>query len=537
MTQRRSDGAGSNVPAPCVLAIDLGTSGPKAAVVSLDGRILATGRAPVTTMHLPDGGAEQNPEAVWSAVKSACIAALRGSGIDAARVLAVACSSQYSSVVPVDAQGRPTMNMLTWLDRRGATKRLCNLPGFPRSADSPLRMLQWLRRHGLPPVDGGISLTHMRHVKFARPEVYARTATFLEPMDYVLMRFSGRATANQCTAFMFLVTDNRRLGAARYDPTLLRYSLIDADKLPELVPLDAVVGTVRPDVAAELGLSPGTKVITGMNDTQSGGMGTSAFAGTHAALSVGSTSTMITHVPFKRTDVRSFVLSMPSPVPGKYFVMAENGLSGGALEHFLDRLVFADDGFGRLDGEQRYERLERVIEGIPAGSSGVMFLPWMSGTLAPAPDSQVRGGFLNLGLHVTRGDLARAVLEGVALNFRWLRGPAERFAKRSFSHFLCYGGGAGSDAWCQILADVLGTPVHQLESPQYVTCRGMALLAFQRLGLLDFAGFDERIPRRSVYEPNPALEPLFAERFEQFVEAFRRNRPIFRALNRAGAAL
>lgn len=520
---------------PCVLAIDLGTSGPKAAVVALDGRILATGRAAVTTIHPPEGGAEQDPEAVWSAVKSACIAALRGSRVAAGQVLAVACSSQYSSVVPVDAQGRPTMNMLTWLDRRGATKRLRALPGFPRFADSPLRMLRWLRRHGLPPVDGGISLTHIRYVKYARPEVYARTARFLEPMDYVLMRFTGRATANQCTAFMYLATDNRRLGVVDYDPALLRYSLIDADKLPELVPLDAIVGTVRSDVAEELGLSPQTKVVTGLNDTQSGGMGTAAFAGTHAAVSVGSTSTMITHVPFKRTDVRSFVLSMPSPVPGTYFVMAENGVSGGALQHFLDHLVFAQDDFGELDGARRYEQLERVIAATPAGSSGAMFLPWMSGTLAPAPDSHVRGGFLNLGLQVARGDLARAVLEGVALNFRWLRDPVERFAKRRFSHFVYYGGGAESDAWSQILADVLGTAVHQLEMPQYATCRGMALFAFERLGLLDLAGFDERIPRRRVYEPDGAHRQLYEERFEQFVEAFRRTRPIYRALNRADA--
>lgn len=520
-------------PGPFVLALDLGTSGPKAAVISLQGRIVATGHASVTTLQLPDGGVEQNPEAVWNAVRSACTAALRTAAVPSKDVLAVACSSQYSSIVPVDAQGRPTANMILWLDRRGATPSLRQLAGFPRRADTPLQFAQWLRMHGLPPVAGGISLTHMRYLRYARPQVYERTAKLLEPMDFVTLRLSGRATANQCTAFMSLLTDNRRLGVTQYDPTLLRYSLVDPDKLPELVPLDAIVGTVLPEVAAELGLGTHTKVVTGLNDTQSGGLGTAAFQGSHAAISVGSSGVMITHVPFKRTDVRHAILSMPSPVPHTYFVMAENGVAGGALKHFLDNVIFARDSFGALDDTQRYASLQQAIDETPPGSGGVLFLPWMGGSLAPAADPLVRGGFLNLGPHATRSHLARAVLEGVALNFRWLRGPVERFAKRRISHLVFYGGGAESDGWSQITADVLGVPVHQLDRPRYTTCLGMGLLAFQRLGLLGFDDFGRRITVRGVYEPNRSHERLYSELSEQFVAAFRRNRPIFRALNRS----
>ena len=106
--------------------------------------------------------------------------------------------------------------------------------------------------HGLPPIEGGISLTHMRWIRHARPAVYERTAAFLEPMDYVAMRFCGRAAANQCTAFMSLVTDNRRLNVTEYDARLLAQSGIDRDKLPPLVPLESILGTVLPDVATEL---------------------------------------------------------------------------------------------------------------------------------------------------------------------------------------------------------------------------------------------------------------------------------------------
>jgi len=514
-----------------VLAIDLGTSGCKGAVVSLQGRVEGASRVPVETIHLPDEGAEQDPEAVWTAVRTACREALGRAGVAARDVRAVICTSQYSSVVPVGADGRPTMNMILWLDRRGTTDRLRRLPAFPRGTDSPLQLLAWLRVHGLPPVAAGITLAHLRYIKYARPEVYERTAKFLEPTDYVTLRLTGRATANQCSAFMFLMTDNRRLGVSDYDARLVRYAGIDRGKLPELVPVDSIVGTVLPQVARELGLSPGTPVVTGLNDTQAGGMGTAAFAGTHAAISLGSTSVMITHVPRKRTDVRHAILSMPSPVPGAYFVMAENGAGGGGLDHLLDVLGPPGSQPGDAGAAERYAPLERAVQQAPPGSGGVLYLPWMGGSMAPCVDGRMRGGFLNVGLATTRPQLARAMLEGIALNLRWLKEPVERFARRRFSHFVLYGGGAASDAWSQIMADVLDTPVQQAERPQFVAAVGAGLLAFQRLGLLGFDDFASRLAIRREYEPNPADRALYEARAGQFVQAFKRTRPLFRALN------
>jgi xylulokinase len=147
----------------------------------------------------------------------------------------------------------------------------------------------------------------------------------------------------------------------------------------------------------------------------------------------------------------------------------------------------------------------------------------------------MRGGFLNLSLHTTRSHMARAVLEGVAMNLRWMRRPVEQFAKRRFEHFVFYGGGAESDAWSQIIADVLETPVHQMANPQYATCVGAGLLAFQRLGLLGFEDFASRVPIRRIYAPNAANRQVYDEMSGLFVDAFKRTRPIFRALNASGA--
>jgi xylulokinase len=329
---------------------------------------------------------------------------------------------------------------------------------------------------------------------------------------------------------MMLLTDNRRPNPA-YHPTLLKWSGLDVQKLPELVPIDEPLGPLLPAVAEHLGLAADTVVFPALNDTQAGGIGASAFAGDHAGVSIGTTGVCITHVDFKKTDVLNSLASMPSPFPGRNFVMAEAGIGGGAVKYFLENLVFARDGFGDHDLEQKFSALERAIEPIEPGSEGVLFLPWLTGSITPAEDGNVRGGFLNISLRTTREHLAKAVLEGVAFNQRWVQERVARFAKRDISRIKFYGGGALSSAWSQIFADVLNCPVEQLQDPEFTVSRGVALLGFHRLGELALDQIEAGVPVAAVYEPRPEVSARYDAMFTQFVRVFKKNRGIFRALN------
>jgi xylulokinase len=513
------------------LAIDLGTSGIKTAVVDVTGAIVATGFAPVHTERPETHGAEQDPEQVWSATLDACRQALAGAGARD-RIVSIGVCSQFSSVIPMAAPDRAAMNMVLWMDQRGTPARIAALPGGER--DTLWRKLRWLRIHGAPPIDSGFdSASHMRFVKHLRPEVYERTWKFVEPMDYLTLRFTGRATTNPCSAFSMMVVDNRRhrLDAPRYDDTLVRWSGIEPDKLPELVPVGSQVGVVLPKVAEQLGLSNRVAVWTAINDNQAGSMGAAAFRGTHAGLSFGTTSNMVTHVPFKRTDIRRGLASMPSPVPGTYFVLAENGLGGRAVEFFLEKLVFATDRFADHSIEEKFDALHAAIADVPAGSGGVLFMPWLTGVVTPVEDGRVRGGFLNITTATTREHLGRAVLEGVAFNSRWVRQAVESFSKRSMSHVFFYGGGAVSDLWAQILADVNQLPVHQAAEPAHTVCRGVGLTSLHWHGALGLDDFVDRIPLGKVFEPQAENAALYDHMYGVFVEAFGRNRRIFNSLN------
>ena len=513
-----------------ILAIDLGTTNIKAAVVARDGTLLGIGRRSVPTIHTPDDGAEQDAERVWEAVVEAADDAL-GALPDRGVVRGIACASQYSSIVPVGSDGRPVGHMVVWMDKRGGPQRLAKMPGGRGMKPNPIQMIRWLQIHGIPPLPSGAdSLAHMRWIKLARPDVYARTAAFLEPMDYVTARFSGRLVTNMCSSFMLLLTDNRR-SKFGYHATLVKWSGLDAEKLPEVVPVDEPVGQILPEIAERLGLSKETMVFPGINDTQAGGVGAYAFSGDHAGISIGTTAVCITHVDFKKTDIINSLVSMPCPIPDRYFVMAEAGIGGGALEYFLESLVFATDEFGDHDLEEKFAALERAIASVAPGSEGVLFLPWLTGSITPAEDGRVRGGFLNLSLTTTREHLARAVLEGVAYNLRWVQDRVSRFSKRDISRIKLYGGGALSAAWAQIFADVLQRPVEQLADPEYAVSRGVAMLGFHQLGELALDAIETGVPIAATYEPRKEIAARYEEMFTQFVRVFRKNRSVFRALN------
>lgn len=512
-----------------ILCIDQGTTNAKAAVVNQNGVLMATASTSLPLIYIGDDGVEQDPALIWQKVKG--IVRAVAAAVDAEAILGLICVSQYSSIIPVDVDGNPAMNMITHMDFRGAPQALRD--GYGIKPDNLWRQYQWLRINGIPPLESGMdSTSHMRFIKYAHPDAYAKTAVFLEPMDFLTFKFSGRATANACTALMMLGVDNRTMDPVEFDRKLIAYSGIDKEKWPELVPIGETVGTILPDLARELGLSPKTKVISGLNDTQAGGMATSAFKHNHGAISIGTTGVIITDVDFKRTDLRSQITTMPSPVPNTNFVLAENGLAGKVVEFFLEKIIYAHDHFANHATDERFTALDASLAAVPPGSNGLLFLPWLSGATAPIADTRMRGGILNMSLDTTRADLARAAVEGVTFNLQWLRTAVEKFSKRPFTHIVFYSGGALSHEWGQIMADIFQIPIHQAADPDYTVARGGAFLAFQRLGLLDYDDFEKLLPIRAIIQPRPEYAAMYAERYAQFVEAFKMTRPFFKRVGK-----
>jgi xylulokinase len=243
-------------------------------------------------------------------------------------------------------------------------------------------------------------------------------------------------------------------------------------------------------------------------------------------VSIGTTLVLTTLLDEMRSDLRHFLLTQPAPVPGRHVVMAEGGLGGKALEFVLEKLVHARDALGDHRAADPYAELDAAVGATPPGADGVMFLPWLSGVWAPAVDLAARGAFLNLCLDTTREHLVRAALEGVACQLRWLLEHVDAFTGRRHGELVFGAGGASSDAWAQILADVCDRPVRQLAEPRLTNCRGAAILAFHRLGLVDLDAADALLVTRRRYEPRPALRGLYDDLAGRFVLAHERLGPV-----------
>jgi xylulokinase len=350
-------------------------------------------------------------------------------------------------------------------------------------------------------------------------------------MDYVNARLTGRIAATQHTMFMSQLCDNRTLGALSYDPELVAMAGVDATRLPPLVPVDSVIGELLPAVAGSLGLPGHTTVYAGTNDTATDAVATGAFAPGRAGLAIGTTSVLVDTVAAKDVDLEHEILSMPGPFTDAYLVWAENGLGGKVLEHVLEQFVFARDELGdHITGDQ-FATLDEAIASVPPGSGGVLFLPWLAGSLSPNANPTMRGGFLNLSLETQRTHLVRSVAEGVAHNLAWLLPHIERFTGSHIHDVAFVGGAARSAAWCQILADVLDRPIAPVVGPERAVARAAGLLALCRHGVLDRGDLDSLVRLASHYEPRASVRNLYAHRQQQFEAAYDAVLPIIQSLN------
>ena len=482
---------------PHVLAIDLGTTGLKAAVVRDDGVVLGIASRAITTHFVADGGVEQDAHEWWRLIVEATREVL-GLTNEAANVGTIVCTSQYMSVVPVAADGVPVGPVIMWMDGRAAERT--------RHLRHRENIMVWLERHGLAPF-GSDDLAHIVLLHHEYPQAYERAAAFVEPVDAITARLVGVVTANQNTAFPLLLIDNRVHGAVHYDTDLIERAGIDPHKLPALVPMGAVVGVVRRSVADELGLRSDVVVLSGSIDSTTSAVGTGATRPERCGVVIGTTAVAVSHVTSSRADHMRARMTAPSPLDSQYVVLAENGAGGKALEHV-----------GALLGMSPTELLAAAAQ-APHGSEGTMFLPWLVGAMAPAPDAGARAGFVGLTLGTTLAHMARAVLEGVALNMATLLPAVEHFVGSHFDEVTFGGGAAASSLWAQIIADASGCVVRRVHEPRATNARGAALLALHQLGRIAVDDLPSLVPIESIHEPDVAARAFYAEQLDRLVAA------------------
>jgi xylulokinase len=436
----------------------------------------------------------------------------------------------------VDQDGVALGNAIIWMDARGApfikkiAEGVLNIEGY-----APEKLFKWLQlTGGIPAHAGKDSIAHILYIKHSHPDLYKRTYKFLEPVDYIGLRLTGQMAASFNSIVLHWLTDNRDINNIPYHDTLIKISTIDRAKLPALKPANSILGNLLPEIAREWGLRDDVQVVMGSPDIHSAAVGSGAVRDFETHLYIGTSSWLTCHVPFKKTDILHSLAALPSAIPGRYLLTDEQETAGACLQFLRDNIIFHKDELsngGKPDNA--YKLFDRIAERTPAGSEKLIFTPWLYGERAPVDDHLVRGGFFNQSLQTTREHMVRAVFEGVAYNSRWLLKYVEQFIKHPVDAINFVGGGAKSNIWCQIHADVLNRPIRQMKDPIEVNVRGAALLASAALGYLGYEEIAACVQAAHTYSPNPDHRKLYDELFGEFIAIYENNKKSYARLNRA----
>jgi xylulokinase len=373
-------------------------------------------------------------------------------------VRALSFAGQMLSLVPLDAGGRPTRPAISWLDGRAGreaariTRRLGGravvslLAGAVPTGKDIVAKVAWLARN--------------------EPAVHARTRAYCDATGFLVARATGRLIADPTAVGATGVLDTR---TRSWSVPLAWLTGFPLAKAPEVLPCASIAGALRAEAARACGLAQGTAVAAGMADIAAAALGAGAVAPGDAHVYLGTSAWIGVTTARPRSAPRAGIASVPA-ADGTSFLAIGETETAGACRDWLARALGTD-------------ALDALVASVAPGSEGLLFLPWLFGERSPVSDVALRGGFVNLALAHGRAHLARAVYEGVALNLRWILDELAR-AGEPAPTLRAIGGGARSDAWLQIVADVTGRPVERVAHPQQAGAIGAALLGAVAAGAL-----------------------------------------------------
>jgi xylulokinase len=447
-----------------LLGIDIGTSGTKTLICDEEGAVLATAMAEHPISSPRPGWSEQNPQDWWDASCKATKAVLRKAKIKAGDIGAIGLSGQMHGSVFLGDGVKALRPALLWNDQRtaeqcqeieskaGGRAALIELVANPALTGFTAPKILWVRQH--------------------EPKVYARTKHILLPKDYIRFRMTGEYATEVSDASGTLLLDVVNRG---WSSRLLELLEIDRSLLPRLHESPEITGTLSAAAADEMGLVAGIPVVGGAGDQAAGAVGNGIVAAGIVSATLGTSGVVFAHSEQPTRDPQGRVHTMCHAVPGKWCVFGCMLSAGGSFQWLRNQLGQAEISAAKKRRVDPYELLVAEAQAAPIGCEGLFFLPYLTGERCPHPDPLARGGWIGLTARSTRAMLIRSLLEGVTFGMR----DALEIMRQmgiSISQVRASGGGARSDFWRHLQADIYNSPIvltNAVEGPAY----GVALLA------------------------------------------------------------
>jgi xylulokinase len=458
-----------------LLGIDVGTTGSKSLLINEKGQVTASATVeyPMYTPH--PQWAEQDPQDWWQATVDSIKRVLAESGATPEQVVSVGLTGQMHGLVLLGKDGAVLRPCIMWNDQR--TGAQC---AWITEKVGPKRVLQLTGNPVLP----GFTAPKIVWVREHEPEVYAQVAKVLLPKDYIRYRLTGEFATEVSDASGTSLFD---VGHRRWSGEMLDALDIPAKWLPECYESPVVSGHISKAVAEVTGLKVDTPVVGGGGDQAAQAVGSGIIEAGLVSVTVGTSGVVFASTDEFVVEPEGRLHAFCHAVPNKWHLMGVMLSAGGSFRWFRDTLGQTEKEIAGLIGKDPYELLTAEAARAPVGSEGLIFLPYLTGERTPYPDPNARGVFMGLTLRHDKAHLVRAVLEGVAYGLRdsleLMKGLGAEIRQIRAS-----GGGARSDLWRQILADVFDTElvvINVTEGAAY----GAALLAGVGAGVYaDVAG-------------------------------------------------
>ncbi|MBX2826465.1 MAG: FGGY-family carbohydrate kinase [Gammaproteobacteria bacterium] len=486
---------------PLVIGLDSSTQSTKAIAWNAAGQVVAEGRADIAMNSPRLNWMEQDPEHWWQS----CITALKGCmrDLDPARVQGLAISNQRETLGFVDKDGDATHPAIVWLDERSRAEvqsvaaqigadNIHRITGRPVDITPCLYRFQWMKTH--------------------RPEVYQKTACFVDVQCFLVKRLcGGDFRTGWISADPMGLVD---METHEWSQELLEFLELDTSRLPELCAPGSQLGEVTAAAAEVTGLPPGLPVFAAGGDGQLAGLGTNCTIPDRAYINLGTAVVSGIWSPEYRYH-KAWRTELAAQGEGYIF---ESCLRSGAflVNWFVEQFV----AHGKADAAV-FQRLEQAALKIPIGADGLLLQPYFSGVMNPHWDIDARGVLLGLSGGHTDAHIYRAIIEGITLD--QVRGTLdlETHAGQPITHYVAIGGGANSPLWRQMLADASGRPVHVSDTIE-ASALGAGMIAAFGAGWFSTIteAADAMAGSTTPVEPQPTLQAVYQELLEIYQDVY-----------------
>ncbi|MDJ0954210.1 MAG: xylulokinase [Acidimicrobiia bacterium] len=437
-----------------VIGIDSSTTATKAQLVDPDGNVVAVVSSEYEYETPQPLWSEQSPELWWTATCEAVSGVLAAAAIQADQVAAVGLTGQMHGLVLLDRNGKVLRPAILWNDQRTGAE--CDEIRDRVGRD---RLIQITGNDALT----GFTAPKILWVRNNEPEVFARAAHVLLPKDYVRFRLTGEYASDRAGGAGTILFD---LATRTWSPEVLAALDLEPDLFPRTFEGHEVTGTVTAAAAAATGLAAGTPIVAGAGDQAANGVAVGAIDPGVVGLSLGTSGVVFTATDSPAVEPQGRLHAFCHGAAGRWHFMGVMLSAAGSFRWFRDTLAPGED-FGDLAA---------AAGAVPAGSDGLLFLPYLTGERTPHPDPLARGAFVGLTVRHDRHHLTRAVLEGVSFGLRDSFELIRASGSADLTEVRASGGGTQSPVWRQILADVLETEIRTVSTAEGAA-QGAAMLA------------------------------------------------------------